>query len=235
MFLQFFHGLMSTMAQKVRKKVTTVRAHTMHVPVSKKNPSGLTIRDRHQRRLKGTSLNRDEIETVLKNYNRKNSVYPTKGRLPQPDSDKYDDVIAVWVDYFNKKFNATQPLDPDVVKALIASESDFRKDPPGNPKATGIIQITPETFQYLQDPKGEAKEFIFKDIRKKDLKDPSINIPMGIRWLFRKNATARAKLGREPTHEELILEYKGLLKSKSEYKNSALKKYRKAYASLKKK
>jgi len=43
------------------------------------------------------------------------------------------------------------------------------------------------------------------------------------------------QLKRAPDHEELILEYKGLLKSKTDYKNKALKKFRKDYADLKKK
>lgn len=76
----------------------------------------------------------------------------------------------------DKKLNAIPPLDPDVVKALIASESDFREDPPGNPKATGIIQITSETFANLQNP--------------------NFNIPMGIRWLYRKKRLAEGKLDR---------------------------------------
>jgi hypothetical protein len=42
------------------------------------------------------------------------------------------------------------------------------------------------------------------------------------------------RLKRAPDHEELILEYKGLLNSDSEYKKAALKKYKEAYAKLKK-
>lgn len=87
----------------------------------------------------------------------------------------------------------------------------------------------------MQDPEGEAKEFIFNKIREKDLKGPNIAIPMGIRWLFRKRATAMNKLKRAPNHEELILEYKGLLKSKTDYKNTAFEKYKAEYARLKKK
>lgn len=219
------------MAKKSRKKATTVRAHPLRVPVSERNPTGITIRDQHVRRLKGTYLDRDEIASTFKNYNRKNLVYP--GKLGVQDSEKYDELIAIWTDYFNKKFNADPPLDPDMVKALIQSESDFIENPK-NPRATGLIQITPETFQILQEPSGEVKEFIFKDIKKKDLKDPAINIPMGIRWLYRKKRLADGKLGRAASHEDIILEYKGLLKSKSNYKESALKKYRKAYATLKK-
>lgn len=223
------------MARKTDKKVITVHDHPMHVPVSKKNPTGVTIRDQHLRRLKGTYLDRKEIDPIFKNYDHKNIVYPAPKKLTLKNSDKYDEIIAVWVDYFNKKFSADPPLDPDKVKALIASESDFIEDPPKNKKAFGIVQITPESFKALQDPKGEVKEFIFNDIRKKDLKDPSINIPMAIRWLFRKKRLAEGRLGRGADAEEIILEYKGLLKSKTSFKDSALKKFRKHYAELKKK
>ena len=223
------------MAKNVRKKITTVREHPMHVPVSEKNPTGITIRDRHFRRLKGTYLDAAEIESIFRNYDRKGIVYPTAGKLNKyKNADKYDEAIAVWTDYFNKKFNSAPPLDPDVVKALIASESGFRADPRENKKAFGITQITPSTLKIVQDPSGEAKDFIFNKVRQKDLKDPKIAIPMGIRWLFRKRATAMNQLKRAPNHEEVILEYKGLLKSDSDYKKAALKKYREAYAELKK-
>ncbi|MFZ4404540.1 MAG: transglycosylase SLT domain-containing protein [Pseudobdellovibrionaceae bacterium] len=223
--------------KKIRKKVTTVREHPLRVPVSAKNPTGITIRDRHLRRLKGTYLDVAEIESIFKNYDRKGIVYPTKGKLTAKykSADKYDEVIAVWTHYFNKKFNADPPLDPDVVKALIASESSFNPDPLGNRKvALGIAQITKKTLKILQDSNGEAKDFIFVDIRQKDLKDPNISIPMAIRWLHRKNETAAGKLVRDPDHEEIILEYKGLLKSDSAYKKAGLKKYREDYAELKK-
>lgn len=223
-----------SMPKKIRKKVTTVREHPLHVPVSEKNPTGITIRDRHLRRLKGTYLDAAEIESIFKNYDRKGIVYPTKGKLKHKNADKYDEEIAIWTDYFNKKFNAIPPLDPDVVKALIESESDFRVDPRRDGKAFGITQITPETLKIVQDLNGEAKDFIFNKIRQKDLENPSIAIPMGVRWLFRKRATAMNQLKRAPDHEELILEYKGLLKSGSEYKTKALEKYRQAYAKLKK-
>ncbi len=223
------------MVKNIKKKTTTVQEHPLHVPISAKNPTGITIRDRHLRRLKGTYLNVDEIMAIFRNYNRKGIVYPNQDKLKEyKDADKYDDAIAVWTDYFNKKFKADPPLDPDVVKALIASESGFRADPHENKKAYGITQITPETLKIVQDPKGEAREFIFNKMRQKNLKDPNIAIPIGVRWLFRKRATAINQLKRPPDHEELILEYKGLLKSHSNYKKAGLKKYRRAYADLKK-
>lgn len=200
----------------------------MRVPVSKKNPTGITIRDRHPRRLPGAYLGHEEIASVFLSYERKGIAYPAKKKLIEyKDSDKYDEQIAVWIDYFNKKFNVDPPLDPDVVKALIASESGFRGDPPGNKKAIGIAQITKDTLTILQDPDGEAKDFIFNKIRQKDLKDPDIAIPLGVRWLFRKRAMAKSKLGREPTNEEIILEYKGMLKSNTTLKKKALENYRK--------
>ncbi|MGE0632444.1 MAG: transglycosylase SLT domain-containing protein [Pseudobdellovibrionaceae bacterium] len=117
----------------------------------------------------------------------------------------------------------------------MQSESGFREDPPENKIAFGIAQITPETFKALQDPKGEVKDFIFNDIRKKDLKNPNIAIPMAIRWLFRKKRLAEGKLGRGATAEEIILEYKGLLKSKSDEKKRALKNFKENYDKLKNK
>ncbi|MBY0384409.1 hypothetical protein K2X05_04550 [bacterium] len=222
------------MANASKKKITTVRAHQMHVPVSSKNPAGITIRDQHLRRLPGTYLKREEIEESFKKYNKKDLVYPASGKiLEHLDADKYDDLIAVWTHYFNDKLKVTPPLDPDVFKALLASESGFQLDIPKNKKAFGIAQITRDTWMIIQDPKGEAKEFIFNKIRQKDLKNANIAIPMGVRWLIYKSKRAAAKLGRQPTHEEIILEYKGLLKSKSKYKENALSSYRKYYGQLK--
>lgn len=218
------------------KKVTTVHEHKRRVKPSPKNPKGITIVDQHLRRVPGTYLDPSEIQRVFSEYDRKNIVYPTSGKLPEykEKADKFDEQIAVWTDYFNKKFKIVPPLEPNVVKALIASESSFntlaRTD-----VAIGIAQITKSTLQILQNPEGEVKEFIFGKIRQKDLENPDIAIPMGIRWLAWKSERAMAKLGRAPTNEEIILEYKGLLKSKSHYKNLALEKYRNAYALLKKK
>ncbi len=149
------------MAKKARKKITTVREHPMHVPISGKNPTGETIRDQHLRRLVGTFLDADEISSIFKSYNRKSITYPTRGKLPKYiNADNYDDVIAVWADYFNKKFNADPLLDPDVIKALLASESSFNPNPLSNRKiALGIAQITKSTLKIMLDPNGEIKDF----------------------------------------------------------------------------
>jgi hypothetical protein len=224
------------MSAPQKKKITTVRGHPRHVPISKKHPNGITIVRQHPGRLPGSTLTKEDIEKAFKSLPKKLD-YPTAHRLSQKDADKYDDLIAFWIDYFNRKLvkPPLTPLDSNVFKALLASESDFRKDPKGNPVAIGIAQITPSTLEILQDPRGEAKEFIFKGIRQKDLKDPNIAIPLGVRWLFYKKDAAAGKLKQTPTSEEIILEYKGLLKSKSEYKDKALEKFRREYEKLTKK
>lgn len=218
----------------VKKKIIIVKKHPRKVQVSKKNPTGMTIVDEHTRRIEGTYLDIKEIEKIVKNYDSNKIPFPTPGKLSKfPNADKYDNLLAIWTDYFNRKFPSDACLDPDVVKALIGSESGFRLDPV-NALAFGIAQITKETFKALKDSNGEAKEFIFTKFTQKDLKDPSVAIPMAIRWLFRKKRLAFGKLGREPNAEEIILEYKGLLKSKSIYKNKALKNFRELYELLKK-
>ncbi len=222
---------------KTSKKFTIVREHLLTVPVSEKNPTGQTLRDTHPRRIKGTYLDTSETKSIFKNYDRSEIIYPTSKKLLKEyrDSDNYDDLIAVWSDYFKKKFKSENPIDPDVVKALIASESSFKADPKRNRIiARGLTQITKSTHKILQDPQGESREFIFKNILQRDLADPNISIPMAIRWLYRKQQTAASKLKRVPTHEDIILEYKGLLKSNSAYKQKGLSKYRQAYDKLKK-
>ena len=86
------------------KKITMVRQHSRHVQPSEVHPDGLTTVHRHPRRLPGTTLNPEEIREIFKTYNRQGIIYPAKGKLREyPTADDYDDLIAVWVDYFNKK------------------------------------------------------------------------------------------------------------------------------------
>ncbi len=216
---------------KKSKKTTIVHTHPRRVNPSPKNPTGLTIVDEHLRRLQGTYLDEVEIYKIANGYNSKNLKKPAKSDMP--DENFYDNLIAIWCDYFNKTLNVKPLIEPDMIKALIASESDFRLDPK-NHVAIGIAQITKETHKIVQDPNGELKGFIFNKISQKDLKNPDIAIPIAIRWIAYKAARAQTKLGRAPTHEEIILEYKGLLKSKTDFKKRALKKYRKYYEKLKK-
>ena len=58
---------------------------------------------------------------------------------------------------------------------------------------------------------------------------------MAVRWLHRKKETATSKPKRAPNHEEVILEYKGLLKSSTKLKDEALEIYRSPYGPHKEK
>ena len=200
--------------------------------LAKKNPTGRTIVDRHLRHVDGQYLDPGLIDEVFISYNRKNILLPGKGKLLLPNEDKYDDYIAVWVGYFNKKLNLKSPLDPDVVKALIASESTF-KPHSINAKATGLTQITTDTLKILHNLSGESKDFVFKDIQKKDLKNPNVSIALGVRWLAYKKQYADKILKRVATSDEVIQVYKGILNDNSDRAKRIMKDYRGFYEKLK--
>jgi len=130
------------------------------------------------------------------------------------NKDKYDVLINGWTRYWNEVFNSSQPLDPNIVKSLIASESGFNdniviKAAPRN-FARGLMQITDETLKILADEKGELKDH-YVTLTKDDALNPSLNICGAIRWLFRKKETASSKLKREATWEEVVMDYKAIL------------------------
>ncbi len=222
------------MMAKTKKKLTIVRTHPRKVKPSTKNPGGVTIVDQHPRRLSGTDLDEKEIYKIVNGYSLKKLKYPKPDSLDYKNGNKYDELIAIWTDYFNRLFKIDPPIDPDMIKALIASESSFNPNA-DNGIGYGLLQITKQSLKILQDANGEVKDFIFEDIRLKDLKNPDIAIPMGIRWLARKQDTATNKLGRRPTFDELAMEYKGLLKSKTSYQSQSFKNYKGHYERLKKK
>jgi predicted nucleotidyltransferase len=189
--------------------------------------------DRHPRELKtGTIVDRDghcrknksgkdllkgeEIDEISKlDVFRNVKVKATKGKLKYGGrEDIYDEYINGWTEYWNDVFKTGNPLHPDHVKILIATESGFRTQTNtpnrlrvGN--AQGLVQLTEQTQKILKDYKGELKDH-FVILKKKDVFDPNKNICAAIRWLFRKRETAKHKLKREPTWEEVLIEYKGI-------------------------
>jgi len=224
------------MADHTKKKKTSVKAHTRRVPVSDRNPSGIIRVRKHDRIIQGPRLSKADLLLILRALLTENFLRPTPDNLGYRSGTAYDDQIGAWTHYFNKAFPPTppeSPLDPDLVKALIASESGFVADPQKNSKALGIAQITRQTLKTLLDPLGESRDFTFKQISLKDLKDPQIAIPMAVRWLFQKKVLATKRLGRAPTTDELILQYKGLLGSTSDYQKSALGNFQKHFDRLK--
>lgn len=192
-----------------------VRTHSMLVPPSKKHPTGYTTtRLEHCARNPSgkDQLYPDEIQEIAKKYFTGVKKRPCPISLGFKNGKKYDDFIAGWVKYWNEIFNPKDPLNPDLVKALIATESSFDTEKLANKKnqnsARGLMQITNSTRKILGDENGELKDH-FLTLTQNDLNNPNMNICAGVRWLFHKRKLASAKLGRDATWEEAVHEYKG--------------------------
>lgn len=153
---------------------------------------------------------------------KKIKIKTTKGIINKlEDSDTYNDLITGWTAYWNDQFKLDPPLNPNFVKVLIATESGFnpKAKKPNNPSkigaARGLMQITVDTQNRLGGKNKELKDH-FVVLTNEDIYDPNKNICAGVRWLFRKRETARARLKHEPTWEDVLMEFKGRLKSKTQ-------------------
>ncbi len=203
-----------------------VRVHDRTVRASSKNPSGITSVDGHCRKNRGEKdeLHADEILGI------NSRIVPESEWLPNPSNlgfktklrngTAFDEIIAIWTKYWNDIFKPTEPLDPDFVKALMASESDFAADtvtPAGKgQKAYGLMQLTGQTIKSLGGFKGELKDHLVV-FTQADALNPAVNVAAATRWLFHKRERASKRLGRQATWEESLIEYKGYL---NEYKKN---------------
>ena len=206
-----------------------VREHQEHIPPSKEHPDGIII-TRHAHCPRNPSrttrpnkeiedlLSFDEISYISDKYFASLSGSPNANVLKFKHADKYDIYIRGWVRYWNEVLNFKEPLDPNLVKALIATESGFRLDPPENKTAHGLMQLLPSTFAILRDKYGELINHLI-NIKKLNYLDPSANICAGVRWLFRKKVLASHRLQREATWIEAAAEYKSYLKDIQTGKN----------------
>ncbi len=151
----------------------------------------------------------EEINEMAKKH------FANKLSMPcSKENNKFDLCIAGWTKYWNDIFKELPRLDPNLVKALIQSESTFRErvtynDKKNKPVAWGLMQIRNPTRRILGDEKGELKDH-YLTLTKDDLLNGNVNICAGIRWLFHKRALASNKLKRSATWMEAIIEYKGL-------------------------
>ncbi len=137
---------------------------------------------------------------------------PVPDSLGFPNGNKYDLLIAGWTKFWNEVLRPGDPLSPDFVKALIATESSFNlvKDQTSSDgPARGLIQITDSSRKILQDLKGELKDHHIK-LSIEESRDPVTNIGAGIRWLHYKKLYAKRILKREATWEDAVIFYKGL-------------------------
>ncbi|HLE10305.1 MAG: hypothetical protein A2504_04600 [Bdellovibrionales bacterium RIFOXYD12_FULL_39_22] len=189
---------------RLKKNVEDVDGHC------RKNPTGKDI-------IKG-----DEIDQVAQTERFKNaSVRTSNVKLEDiENSNLYNEIIAGWTAYWNYMFKVNPPLHPNHVKALIATESSF--DPKSfngtNPKrigpARGLMQLTEDTQGNLSGDRKELKDQ-FVILTDDEIYNPNKNICAGIRWLFRKRDTAKNRLKREPTWEEVLMDFKGRTRSQS--------------------
>lgn len=200
-----------------------VKTHPLKVQASSKNPDGITSREGHcafnPKRNRETIVDYiepDEIHFIAKKYFGTLTGPPKNDDLGFNNGNNYDQLIRGWTTYWNDIFQPKDLLDPNLVKALIGSESSFYLNPkPQNAgkdsMARGLIQLTDQAIKALSKPNNEIKDHYVK-ISKEETSDANMSIAAGIRWLFHKKRLASGKLGREATWEEVIAEYKGYTK-----------------------
>jgi hypothetical protein len=153
-----------------------------------------------------------EIREIAAQHFSKLKTKPCPLSLGFPkNGSKFDDLVAGWVQYWNEVLKPDQPLSPNLVKALIASESGFEPkkiSKKGRDRALGLMQITNATRKLLDE--GDELTDHYLTVTKEDLYDPAVNICAGVRWLFRKRQIASAvRLKRQATWLEAAEEYKG--------------------------
>ena len=190
-----------------------VATHPVSVPISEKNPSGQTMREGHCRKNRSNrdQMYSDEIHRIALDHFTQVAPRPKADNLGLANGNDYDDLIAGWTSYWNSVLNTRVPLDPNLVKALIQTESGFDRKATvlaskGN-WARGLMQVTDQTLDILSDEKGELKNFLI-DIDQNEILDPNLNICAGIRWLFHKKYLLERRLRRPVSWEEATMEYK---------------------------
>ena len=129
------------------------------------------------------------------------------------EGSKYDLLIYGWVTFWNEVLAPQEPLDANLFKALIASESSFNPNVGNGSRggAKGLSQLMPLTIKALQGYRNELKDH-FVIIEGKDVFDPNLNISAGVRWLFQKRVTASKRLKRQATWIEAVEDYKDVLR-----------------------
>ncbi|MFN7453800.1 MAG: transglycosylase SLT domain-containing protein [Pseudobdellovibrionaceae bacterium] len=203
-----------------------VGGHQLWVPATDHRPGYFTHRDGHckmnptRRKSKVVEdyITADEMQFIADHFFAELNGPPSYGKLPEykDNADRFDLYIRGWTRYWNEILKPNEALDPDLVKALIATESSFDLSPkPANAgsagKALGLIQLTEQAIEALGDPQGELTNHFVK-IKDSDTSDPNLSIGAGVRWLFRKRELASHRLKRPATWIEAIAEYKAYLK-----------------------
>ena len=196
-----------------------VKKHIVHISPSKKHPDGKVI-EKHAycaiNPSKKDILSFDETQAMTEKYFHQLSGPPKAGVLNgYANADKFDAEIRGWTQYWNDIFSFPNPLPADLVKALIASESSFHPETDipsgqGDGRARGLMQVTDYTMSILGNHHGELSNYLICFDHPK-LLNPTANICVGIRWLFRCMIIAKSKLGDATTWVDAAIQYKGKL------------------------
>lgn len=162
--------------------------------------------------LDGTEIRLISEQRIKEDFKRPNpSLLDFQG--PKLRGDAYDDLIGLWTTYWNETLVPEDLLDPDFVKALIATESGFNTkavaDAAKNVLARGLMQVR-DDYPKILGRRGELKDH-FVQIEAEDLHDPAIGIATGIRWLFHKKYLREKALRRPVAWREVVAYYKGYL------------------------
>lgn len=184
-----------------RKDGTIVRAHSRGDTCAE-NPSGMD------------QLYPEEMKEMAERFFAKEFPKPLATLKQFKEAgNKFDSLIQGWTRYWNDVLKPAVLLDPDVVKALIASESGFRANEwnklKGPKRARGLMQVTDETLPLLSDRFDELKNH-FLNLTEDDVLDPNLAICAGVRWLFRKRELAKSKKNAEPSWEQAVAKFKGV-------------------------
>jgi len=196
-----------------------VKSHSLTIPPSKDYPEGHVV-TRHEHCAKNPTtpkelLSFDEICAI--NNKHLSAIHDRlKPCIAYPRGDIFDHLIIGWVKYWVDIYKPKDLLDPNLIKALIWSESSFKEKQvtqTHNNKhgcARGLMQLTDSTREILSDPKEELRNH-YIELSEAEVLNPSANICAGIRWIFRKKITANHRLHHTATWQDAIAEYKGIL------------------------
>jgi hypothetical protein len=132
----------------------------------------------------------EEMQAISKREFKKLKGVPSPDNLGVKNGNTYDELIRGWTKYWNDLLKPKPPLDPNLVKALIRTESTFKESVETKVKnrdnrAYGLMQVLGISFKIMQDEKGEIKDH-YLNLTSKDYKDPSMNIAAGVRWFIHK-------------------------------------------------
>lgn len=156
-------------------------------------------------------LYRDDIREIAEKHFSKLTGPPAKDDFEFFDKgNKYDHLIRGWTQYWNDVLKPKDPLDPDAVKALIATESSFNPNAwnhkKGKDGAHGLMQVLNGSVQLLKNPKELRDHFVNLD--EDDMTDSNMSICAGIRWLFRKKQILESEAKKPMSWREAIIKYK---------------------------